>query len=98
MDIPTGANPSPARKGLCNGQNIPGTKFFQACPALRPPSRPEVGGTEGGLTMRHDIQATAQIISDLRFRRKVKELHAKGPRITAELVAEVIAVPDEVAS
>ena len=45
------------------------------------------------MTMQHDRQATARIISDLRFRRKVTELYAKGPRVTAELVAEIIAVP-----
>ena len=43
--------------------------------------------------MRHNTRATAQIICDLRFRRKVAELHAKGPRITAELVAEILAQP-----
>ena len=37
--------------------------------------------------------ATAQVVADLRFRRRIEALHAMGPRATAELIAEVIAVP-----
>ena len=35
----------------------------------------------------------AKIVSDIRFRRRLEALHAKGPRATAELIAEIIAVP-----
>ena len=31
----------------------------------------------------------AQIVADLKFRRQVVDLHALGPRVTAELLAEI---------
>ena len=31
----------------------------------------------------------AETVGDLRFRRQVERLHAKGPRLTAELLAEI---------
>ena len=33
----------------------------------------------------------AQVVQDLAFRRKVKRLHAKGPRVIAEMLAELAA-------
>ena len=33
--------------------------------------------------------AAAEIVADLRFRQQVERLHALGPRVTAELLAEI---------
>ena len=56
---------------------------------------------EGLDPVRHRIIAThvfgwrpvgvvaAQVVQDLAFRRKVQRLHAKGPRLVAELLAEI---------
>ncbi len=34
-------------------------------------------------------QSAAEAVADLRFRRQVQLLHALGPRVTAELLAEI---------
>ena len=34
-------------------------------------------------------QSAAEVVADLAFRRKVERLHRLGPRITAELLAEI---------
>ena len=34
-------------------------------------------------------QVAAEIVADLRFQRKIQRVHAHGPRVTAELLAEL---------
>ncbi len=36
-------------------------------------------------------QIAAEIVADMRFRREVKRLHRLGPRVLAELLAEIAA-------
>ena len=50
-------------------------------------------GSKGGVILRPIGPIAAKIVVDLHFRRRVAALHAKGPRATAELVAEILTQP-----
>ena len=39
--------------------------------------------------LRHIGPIAAEIVSEIRFRRKVEQVHSLGPRVTAELLAEI---------
>ena len=40
-------------------------------------------------TLRPIGQIAAEVVADMRYRRQVQRLHALGPRVTAELLAEL---------
>ena len=52
-----------------------------------------MGWAESRLTMRPAGPIAAKVVADLRFRRRMEALHAMGPRVMAELVAEIVAAP-----
>ena len=37
----------------------------------------------------HPFRSAAEVVADLRFRRQVERVHLLGPRVTAELLAEI---------
>ena len=55
-----------------------------------PAAHPIIARHFFGIEPLHSIgQNAAEVMADLRFRRRVERLHRLGPRVTAELLAEI---------
>ena len=54
-----------------------------------PAAHPILSQHWSGIPPRGVGQIAAEIVADLRFRRRVERLHRLGPRATAELLAEI---------
>ncbi len=77
------SRPRPARRAKLSGANTTPTNFD---PARHPIISRHWFGVE---PLRSIGQIAAEVVADLRFRRKVIRLHRQGPRAVGEFLAEL---------